>query len=387
MKIAIVHPWFLMRGGGEKVVDVLADMYPDADIYALFASREHLSSHIKDRNVKSSILNKVPFSSKLHRQLLPLYPLAAEYFDLNDYDVVISSGGPGVMGVNTRQDAVHIYYCHTPQRSWWDLYAEHQAQLPRFTRQLFVLSSAFVRTWEFAATQRVDHIVSNSYYIADRVLKYFRRPSTVIYPPVDISMGYIKPTTDTYYLSVGRLEKQKKLDLLIHACNTLRRRLLVVGTGKEERYLKSIAGPTIEFFGYVPQADLIEFYANCRCFLFAADEDFGIAPVEAQAFGRPVIAYGHGGSLETVRVNDPDGRPDTGAYFHEQSTEAVIDAILLFEAQEGKFSPADIQQHARQFDTPVFENNLRAFVDNAYALRRNTNSHKDLTLSSWQLQP
>ncbi len=379
MRVAIVHSWFLMKGGGEKVVDVLASMYPGADIFTLFLDKRVLSSHLSARTIKPSLLNKVPFSSKLHRQLLPFYPLAVESFDLTDYDLVISSGGPGVMGVNTRQDAVHIYYCHTPQRSWWDLYAEHQTQLPKLTRGFFVLASAFVRTWEFTAIQRVDHVVSNSRYIAHRVLKYFRRESTIIYPPVDISMGYIKRTTDDYYLSVARLEKQKKLDLLIYACNALGRRLLVVGTGKEERYLKSIAGPTIEFHGYVSQVDLMELYANCRCFLFAADEDFGIAPVEAQAFGRPVIAYGHGGSLETVRVNNADGGLDTGVFFSEQTETAVIDSILRFEAQEDKFSPISIQQHARQFDTSVFQKNMREFVDNA--LRESKSPHEDRTLS------
>jgi glycosyltransferase involved in cell wall biosynthesis len=289
--------------------------------------------------------------------------LAIESFDLTGYDLIISSGGPGVMGVNPRQDAPHIYYCHTPQRSWWDLYAEHQAQLPWLTRHLFTFAITYIRTWEYAAVQRVDHVVSNSNYIADRVHKYFRRRSTVIYPPVDTTMGYIGSATDQYYLSVARLEKQKKIDLLIHACNTLKRKLLVIGTGKEEQYLKSIAGPTIEFPGYVTEAELKALYANCRGFLFAADEDFGIAPVEAQAFGRPVVAYGHGGSLETVRVDDPLGRPDTGVYFFEQTADAVVGGILSFEAKEASFNPTDIQQHARQFDTAAFEETMRNFVD------------------------
>ena len=171
MKVAIVHPWFLMRGGAEKLVDVLAGMYPDADLFALFCDKSHLSPHIRTRNIQASILNRLPFSSKLHRQLLPLYPWAVESFDMTKYDLVISSGGPVVMGVNTRQDAPHIYYCHTPQRSWWDLYAEHQAQLPQLSKHLFVLASSFVRTWEFSAVQRVDYVVSNSHYIRNRIYK------------------------------------------------------------------------------------------------------------------------------------------------------------------------------------------------------------------------
>ncbi len=371
MKVAIVHPWFLMKGGGEKFVDVLAGMYPDADIFALFSEDRHLSSHVRNRNIQASRLNRFPFSSKWHRQLVPFYPWAMESLDLTKYDLIISSGGPGVMGVNPRQDVPHIYYCHTPQRSWWDLYAEHQAQLSGISRQLFTMACTYIRTWEFAAVQRVDHVVSNSNYIADRVHKYFRRKSTVIYPPVDTTMGYISAKTDDYYLSVARLEKQKKIDLIIHACNDLQRRLVIIGTGKEEQYLKSIAGPTIEFPGYVSNEALPGLYANCRGFLFAADEDFGIAPVEAQAFGRPVIAYGHGGSLETVRVGDPLGRPDTGAFFYEQTTESVKEGMLRFEAREEQFIPAIIQEHARQFDTSAFESTMRQFVETALTPNNN----------------
>jgi len=365
MKIAIVHPWFLMKGGGEKFIDVLAGMYPDADIFALFADDRQLSPQLKTRNLHASMLNRFPFTARLHRQLLPLYPLAMESLDLTEYDLIISSGGPGVMGVSPRQDAIHIYYCHTPQRCWWDLYPEHQAQLSLLARHIYVLTSSYVRNWEYAAVQRVDHVVSNSNYIRHRVFKYFRRYSTVIYPPVDTSIGYLGTECDEYYLSVARLEKQKKIDLLIHACNILGRKLVVVGAGKEEQRLKSIAGPNIVFSGFVSQAELGKIYANCRAFLFAADEDFGIAPVEAQAFGRPVIAYGHGGSLETVRVDDPYGRSDTGLFFYEQTVESVVEGIRQFEALQDKFTPVDIQQHARQFDTVAFVHNMGEFVDEA----------------------
>jgi len=365
VRVAILHPWFLMRGGGEKVVDVLVGIYPEADIFTLFVDPEKLSSTLRSRGVHPSILNAFPLSSRLHRHLMPLYPWAIESLDLSAYDLVISSCGPAMMGCNTRQDTVHVCYCHTPQRSWWDLYSEHQLQLPPPLRQMFVMAAARVRTWEFCAMQRVDHVVSNSNYIADRVLKYFRRESVVIYPPVSMSSGPALPSNGNYYLTVGRLEKQKRVDILIHACNQLGRKLVIAGTGKEEKYLKSIAGPSIEFRGYVPDEAIAELYGNCKAFVFAAVEDFGIAPVEAQAFGRPVVAYGHGGSLETVRVNDPQGRLDTGVFFPYQTVDSLVEALHRFEQVEDRFVPEDIQEHAKRFDTKTFVAAMTNFVGHA----------------------
>jgi len=365
VKVAILHPWFLMRGGGEKVVDVLAGMYPEADVYALFSNPEMLSPILQSRGVRASLLNDFPFASRLHRQLLPLYPMAVESFDLREYDLVISSCGPAMMGASVREDALHVCYCHTPQRSYWDLYPEHQLQLRPWLRHFFTMSAAWVRTWEFSAMQRVDHVIANSNYIADRVRTYFRRESVVIYPPVSMSTKPLAPANGDYYLTIGRLEKQKRVDILIQACNLLGRKLVIAGTGKEEEYLKSIAGPTIEFRGYVADDVIPDLYANCKAFIFAAVEDFGISPVEAQAYGRPVIAYGHGGSLETVRVNDPGGRPDTGILFPYQTVDSLVDALRRFERVEDRFRPESIQQHARKFDTQTFAESFTAFVNSA----------------------
>jgi glycosyltransferase involved in cell wall biosynthesis len=364
MKTAILHPWFLMRGGGERVVDILADVYPEADLYTLFLNPGMVSPKLLPR-IRPSLLNAFPFSSRLHRQLLPLYPWAIESLDLREYDVVISSCGPAMMGCSVRQDATHICYCHTPQRSYWDLYAEHQLQLPPLLRHLFVVAAGWVRTWEFSAMQRVDHVISNSNYIAERVRKVFRRESVVIYPPVSMSTRPLSKAAGDYYLTVGRLEKQKRVDILIHACNLLGCKLVIAGTGKEDEYLRSIAGPTITFAGYASDETVRGLYAGCKAFLFAAVEDFGIAPVEAQAYGRPVIAYGFGGSLETVRVNDPDGRRDTGILFPEQTVDSLVNALRRFEANEMKFCPEANQEHARQFDTATFTQTFCDFVTNA----------------------
>jgi glycosyltransferase involved in cell wall biosynthesis len=306
----------------------------------------------------------------LIRHLLPLYPFAVESFDLRGYDLVISSCGPVMAGGAIPQGAMHVSYCHSPFRSWWDNYSEHQVRLPPLMRPPFVMAASYVRTWEFCAMQRVDKIIANSNFIAARVQKYFRRESVVIYPPVKMSSGPASHSRGDYYLTVGRLCKEKRVDILIHACNTLGLKLVIAGTGAEEKRLKSIAGPTIEFLGYVPDESLPELYSNCKAFLFAALEDFGIAPVEAQAYGKPVVAYGWGGSLETVRVNDPEGRPDTGIFFPFQTVDSLIEGLLRFEKVEDCFIPEAIQQHARQFDTKTFSEAFKNFVNNAWENRQ-----------------
>lgn len=366
-KIAILHPWFLMNGGGEKVVDVWGQIYPGADVFTLFSKGEFVPSSLRSRVIHASPLNKLPgAASGFHRHLMPLYPWAVESFDLRGYDLIISSCGPAMMGANVDQDAIHLCYCHTPQRSWWDLYAEHQARLKPVSRFLFTLGASMIRTWEFGGMQRVDTVIANSSYIAQRIQKYFRRESKVIYPPVDVSKRAPTPLKGEYYLTVGRLEKQKRVDLLIRACNKLERKLLIAGTGKEEAYLKSISGQSVEFLGFVRDKELDGLYQNARAFLFAADEDFGIAPVEAQGHGRPVVAYGHGGSLETVLAGDNLGTSKTGVYFREQTVDSAVDAIRSFEFQEHLFVPELIQRHASQFDTSVFVRQFRDLVEHEF---------------------
>ena len=219
-----------------------------------------------------------------------------------------------------------------------------------------------LRQWDYSAAQKPDRLIANSRYIQQRIKKYYHRDSDVIYPPVDTCRGYVSDRYDDYYLSVGRLVHAKRLDILIEACNRLKRRLVIAGEGREEKRLKAIAGPTVEFLGRVSDDCLHGLYAHCRALLFAADEDFGIVPVEAQSYGRPIIAYGHGGSLETVRVADHRGRSDTGVFFPHQTAESVVEGIEEFEMREEEFSPHDIRYHACMFDTSVFVGKMRDLV-------------------------
>ncbi len=370
MRIAITYQHSLTLGGSERVLEVLAEMYPTADFFCMVADENAIPKPLRGRNIYTTFLNSVPLAKTFYPYLLFACPIAVETLDLTAYDLVITSDGSHTMGVLTREDALHLCYCHSPHRSLWDQYSEYRGNLRWPVRPIFTLSAHYVRNWNFLAAQRIDKFIANSNYIAGRISKFYRRESTVIYPPVDTQNGYLADEQGDYYLSVGRLSHLKRIDLLIHACNQLSRRLLIVGTGPEELRLKSIAGPTVEFLGRVSDTDLPGLYAGCRAFLFAANEDFGIVPVEAQAFGRPVIAYEHGGSLETViGLTDSFDRPPTGVFFSQQRLESLTEAIRTFEAVEHHFDGQLIQKHARSFDTSVFVERMRNYVDSVISER------------------
>jgi glycosyltransferase involved in cell wall biosynthesis len=305
----------------------------------------------------------LPFAQKFNRAVFPLYSGAVGRFNFDGYDLVISSDSPPMKDIVTPIDTIHISYCHTPGRFIWDLAPHFTAGLPWFLRGTFAHVAALARTSDYVAAQRVTHFIANSEYVRRRIAHYYGRKATVVYPPVDTAQGYIAEKTGDYYLVAGRLVATKRVDILIEACNKLERRLMIVGAGRDEKKLRALAGPTVEFLGRVPNEELWRCYAHCRALLFAADEDFGIVPVEAQAFGRPVIAYGRGGSLETVRVGDHLGSPDTGVFFEDQNADSVVEAMRRFEAKESSFSPREIQKHARKFDKSIFKHRLRAVVD------------------------
>jgi glycosyltransferase involved in cell wall biosynthesis len=347
------------------VTESLAALYPESDIFCLFADLKRLPEGIPASRVHVSFLNRIPFAHRFNRVLFPLFAAAAGSFHLSDYDLIISSDSPPTKGIVTSSEAVHISYCHTPGRFIWDLAASFTAKLPWFFRPFFAEMASNARISDYVAAQRVDHFLANSNYVARRIRKYYGRNPTVMYPPVNVRQGYLSEDHDDYYLSVGRLIKNKRIDVLIHACNKLKRRLLIAGAGRDEKALKAIAGPTIEFLGRVPREQLGSLYARCRGFLFAADEDFGIVAVEAQGYGRPVIAFGFGGSLETVRVGDAQGRSDTGIFFSEQTPDSMADAILRFEAREHQFVPSEIREHALSFDAAIFNNKITEFIAKA----------------------
>ena len=368
IRVALVHHWFVSLAGGERVADTIASMFPNADVFTLFLDKRKLPPAIEKRKIETSVLDKIPAARRVHRHLLPLYPLAVEMLDLSGYDLVITSDSGPMKGVVTGLDATHICYCHSPMRYLWDGYSAYLREMSPVMRPIFGLASHYVRNWDYSAAQRVDHFIANSNYVAKRIWKYYRRGSTVIHPPIDTSNSFLAKKQEDYYLSVGRLVPYKRIDLLIDACNQLSRRLVVVGDGPQMKTLKKRAGKNIQFLGEVQESDLSEIYARCRALLFAADEDFGMVPLEAQSFGRPVIAYGKGGSLETVLggftpITADDTGGLTGVFFQEQTCASLAGAILNFEACEHRFVPEQIQQHAYKFDASVFAKRLRTFVE------------------------
>jgi len=371
VRVAIVHHWLVTQGGGERVLETLASMFPDADIFTLTADPKSIPESLRGRHITQSFLGRIPWHGRFHRHFLPLYPLAVEQLDLRAYDLVITSDAGPMKGVLVAPGALHICYCHAPMRYIWNQYHEYRDRLSGLAKYAFSASAHYVRAWDFAAAQRVSLFAANSVNVADRIRHYYLRPSLVLYPPVDTSYARLEPSVDDSYLAVGRLVAYKRMDLLIAACNRLGRRLRIIGAGPEERRLRALAGKSIEFLGYVDNEVLWSEYARCRALLFAAEEDFGMAPVEAQACGRPVIAYGKGGALESIaseRRMVAQGCA-TGLFFHEQTVGAVCDTILDFEKAELDFDPVFISDWAKRFDSAYFVEGFRELVSVAMASR------------------
>jgi glycosyltransferase involved in cell wall biosynthesis len=363
LRIAIVHPWFITEGGGERVIDAIADVCPMADFFTLILDRNTLSPALHGRNIQASFLSSIPKSGRFYQHLMPFYQLATATFDLSGYDLVISSGGPATKGVIVGQGARHLHYCHSPVRFLWDQFSAWQKRLPAPLRPVFALNAHHNREWDFNSAQRVDEFVANSNFVAQRIRTYYRRPSTVIYPPVDTSRGFVASEHEDYFICVARLVPNKRIDLLIRACNRLHINLAIVGAGPERKALEAMAGDTIRFLGRLDDAALSSWYAHARGFLFAAEEDFGIALVEAQSYGLPVIAYGRGGARETIldaRLH-PYEAP-TGVLYEEQTVESICQAIDQFAATEKDFDRKAIRYHAFGFDTSVFSKKILAAI-------------------------
>ena len=371
MRVAIVHHWFVTRGGGERVAECIASLFPHATIFTLLADAPGIPDSLKDREIRTSFLQKIPFARSYHRHMMPLYPAATEALDLRGFDLVISSDSGPVKGVLIDKGATHICYCHSPMRYLWDEFASYRADMGLLTRTAFSATAARVREWDVRAAQRVTFFIANSEYVAGRIRRYYGRESAVIHPPIDIARVPASRHVNGEYLCAGRLVGYKKTELMMQACSRLGRRLRIAGTGPEEQKLREMAPPNVTFLGALRSEALWQEYADCRALLFAADEDFGMVPLEAQACGRPVIAYGAGGSLETVRGvwADPD-QPTvdacgkTGVYFREQKVESLVQAILRFEEAEpaGVFDSQEIAAWAAQFDTSIFLQKIRSFV-------------------------
>lgn len=364
--MAIVHYWFLGTGGGERVVEALGDLFPQADLFALVADVATMPHSLRSHKLTTSFLQHIPGGVNWHRHFLPLYPFALEQLDLSGYDLVISSESGPAKGVISSSRTCHVCYCHSPMRYLWDMYHDYRRSMARVTRTIFSLSAHYVRMWDLATASRVDYFAANSYNVAARIRKHYRRESTVLHPPVTVDQGFVSDHNDDYYLVVGRLVDYKRAELAVKACNQLKRRLRIIGDGDQYEKLNRLAGPYIEFLGHTDDLTVRKNYAHCRALLFPGEEDFGIVPVEAQSFGRPVIAFGQGGALETVIGLDENGgdpASSTGVFFAEQSVDALMDAMQRFESLEMEFSPEFIRSSVLRFDVSRFKSEMSDFID------------------------
>lgn len=357
LKVAIVHDWLVSYAGADRVVDCMHHVFPDAPIYTLVYDKEKMPTWFRDYDIRTTWIQKLPFATKLYKKLLPLMPGAFEALDLSEYDLVLSSSSSCSKGVITRPDAVHICYCHTPIRYVWDFYYTYRANANPLVRAVMPSQMHKLRQWDKCAADRVDYFIANSRYIAQRIKKYYRRDSDVIYPCVHINQSPFVEKED-FYLVVGRFTWYKRIDLAVAACTKLGRRLVVIGTGDEESRLKAMAGPTVEFKGGgLSDEEVRGYYLRAKAFLFPGEEDFGITPVEAQSAGTPVLAFGRGGACETVE----DGR--TGLLFHAQTVESLAECIEKFEAEGVACSKEEIRAHSLSFSEARFEEELHAYCD------------------------
>ena len=363
LKTAIVHEWFVNYAGSEKVVESFTKIWQDADVFALvdFLDDKQREIILKGKHAKTSLIQKLPFAKKRHRNYIPLFPFAIERLDLSKYDLIISSSHSVTKGIKTKPNQLHISYCHSPMRYAWDnaeLYLS-QANMSKGLKGLAAKSVInYLRKWDLKTASRPNFLIANSKFISEKIKRVYNRNSTVIYPPVDVNkFNYVKDKSN-YYLTASRMVPYKRVDLIVEAFSSMEnKKLKVIGSGPELNRIKNLSSPNIEFLGYKDDEELKDLMQHAKAFVFAAEEDFGITVVEAMACGTPVIALNKGGTAETV-VNQK-----TGILFESQTNESIKKAIDEFEESENLFDPEIISKHAQQFSRNIFEKRMLDFVN------------------------
>jgi glycosyltransferase involved in cell wall biosynthesis len=356
MKIAVVHDYFNQCGGAEKVADEIYAMIPGAELVTTVAFPEKMPKRLQSVPVKTSWIQHMPGVRSLYRLYFFLYPLAVMSLDMSEYDLIISSSSGYAKGVRCNPDAVHICYCHAPMRWVWDYdrYSERETFSPM--QKLFLPSFIkLLKTWDLWAAKRPTYYIANSHTVAERIKAAYGRTAEVIFPPIDVDRFDTAEDVGDYYLVLARLISYKRIDLAVRACTKLNRRLCIIGDGPDMQRLKEKAGPTVEFLGRLPDAEVNRYLSRCRALLFPGEEDFGMVPLETAAAGRPTIAYRAGGATETIIEGV------TGMFFNEQTPESLADAIERFERYE--WNPHILRKHAESFSTQVFRDRLLGLLD------------------------
>lgn len=366
MKVAIIHDWLVTYAGAEKVLEELINLYPDADLYSVVDFLpDNKRDFIKNKKVNTTFIQRLPFAKKKYRNYLSLMPLAIEQFDLSSYDLILSSSYAVAKGVITGPNQVHISYTHSPIRYAWDLQHQYLKESNLETGLKGWIAKWMLgnlRVWDYRTASGVDYFIANSNFIAKRIWKVYRREAKVIYPPVDTSNFEFSDQKEDFYITLSRMVPYKKMDLIVEAFSLMpQKKLLVIGSGPDFEKIKSKAGSNVELLGYQSQENVVALLKKARAFVFAAEEDFGISVVEAQASGTPVIAYGKGGALESVIGLGESPNP-TGLFFKEQTTAAIIESIQKFEDNEHLFQYKECYLQAQRFSKEAFLNDFKTYV-------------------------
>lgn len=368
MKVALVHDWLTGMRGGEKCLEALCQIFPQAEIFTLLYNRGSVSAAIESKRIETSFIQGLPFSGNKYQYYLPLFPVAIEQFDLSDFDLIISSSHCVAKGALTRPETCHICYCYTPMRYAWEMYHtyfDRKNTSPLF-RFLVALSMNYLRSWDESSARRVDYFAAISRHVSRRISKHYRRESEVIYPPVEVDSFELCNRPADYFLIVSALVPYKRVDLAVQAFNRLQYRLMIIGDGPEKNRLRKMAQKNVEFISWQNSENLVKHYQNCKALVFPGEEDFGIVPVEAQACGKPVIAFGRGGTLETVAGIFPgetvsSNNKPSGIFFREQKVDSLVEAVRAFESME--FDPVAIRQNSMRFRSSIFKEKMKEFVD------------------------
>jgi glycosyltransferase involved in cell wall biosynthesis len=362
VKVALVHDWLTGMRGGEKCLEVFCEIFPAADLYTLVYDPDEISDPIKRTNINVSWIGRLPKATRHFRYFLPLFPSAIESFALADYDLVLSSSHCVAKGIFPHR-ALHIAYVHAPMRYIWDQHdAYFGAEAPWPSRAAMAVARSYLQRWDLRSAGRVDYYLANSRNVAAKIKKLYGREASVIHPPVAVERFRLSARLEPYYLIVSALVPYKKVDIAIEAFNRLKLPLKIAGEGPLRKRLESLARPNIEFLGRVTDEALTALYASCQALVFPGEEDFGIVPLEAQASGRPVIAYGKGGALETVLSLGRTNLPPTGIFFDEPSAESLIAAVRTFEQHRHRFEPGTIRDRSCRFSRDRFKVQIREYI-------------------------
>jgi glycosyltransferase involved in cell wall biosynthesis len=360
MKVALVHDHLNQLGGAERVLKAFTELYSQAPIYTLIYDEKNTHGIFKGTKIIGSFITRFPFARKKFRWYLPMMVPATESYDLSGYDVVLSDSSGLAKGVLTPPKTLHVCYCHTPTRYLW---SEHNEVIDKLEKNWFVgrlsqLYRSYLRIWDKLAADRVDYFIANSQFVARRIRKYYHRDSIVINPPVDVTRFSVSPEIGDYYLIISRLRPYKKVDIAVQAFNRLGLPLYIIGYGEEEERLKQIARPNIKFLGNVSDSEVVKYLSHCKAFINPQEEDFGITVIEAMAAGRPVIAYGSGGALESIIPGK------TGVFFDEQSWEALADTVIHFKSED--YDPRTIRAHAENYDISNFKKKINDYLERTW---------------------